>query len=59
MQAVIRSSRDHLNQDVIDNDSPVNEIEEAFEKATLSITKENNKIVKGENGHFINQLVRN
>lgn len=45
-QAVIRSSRDNISSDVID--SPVNEVEEAFEKATLSITKENNKVVKGE-----------
>lgn len=48
MQAIIRGSREHV-ADIIDNDSPVNEVEEAFEKATLSITKEeNNKVVKGE-----------
>lgn len=46
MQAVIRSSREHIDTD--SPDSPVNEVEEAFEKTTLSITKENNKIVKGE-----------
>jgi hypothetical protein len=49
MQAIhaVRGSREHV-ADIIDNDSPVNEVEEAFEKATLSITKEN-KVVKGEN----------
>lgn len=51
MQAIIRSSREHINHDIIDeNDSPVNEVEEAFEKTTLSITKENNKVVKGKEG---------
>lgn len=50
MQAIhaVRGSRDNVASDIIDNDSPVNEVEEAFEKATLSITKENNKVVKGE-----------
>lgn len=48
MQAIIRGSREHVTSDIIDNDSPVNEVEEAFEKATLSITKENNKVVKGK-----------
>ena len=50
MQAIIRSSREHINHDVIDNDSPINEVEGAFEKTTHSITKENNKVVKGKQG---------
>lgn len=52
MQAIhaiaIRNSREHINSDVIDNESPVNEVEEAFEKTTLSITKDSNKVVKGK-----------
>lgn len=49
IHAIVRGSRDHLanSSDIIENDSPINEVEEAFEKATLSITKENSKVVKG------------
>lgn len=55
MQAILHasashSSREHIPDSAIDDndDSPVKEVEEAFEKTTLSITKENSKVVKGE-----------
>jgi hypothetical protein len=46
MQAIIRSSRDHLAEEV-EAESPVNDVEEAFERTTLSISRENSKVVKG------------
>lgn len=45
MKAAIRGSREHVAEQV-EADSPINEVEEAFEKTTLSLTREN-KIVKG------------
>lgn len=44
MHAVIRGSNHHESSE-IDNDSPVNDVEEAFERTTLSISRD--KIVKG------------
>lgn len=43
MKAAIRASREHVDAEVDDVDSPI--AEEAFEKTTLSINKQ--KIVKG------------
>lgn len=45
MQAIIRGSREHVSSEILDDaDSPVNDIEEAFERTTLSIARD--KIVK-------------
>lgn len=47
MQAVIRGSREQISSDILeDSESPVNDVEEAFERTTLSISRE--KIVKGK-----------
>lgn len=50
MQAVIRSSREQVDSDVLDADSPINEVEEAFERTTLSISRD--KLVKGKTKIF-------
>lgn len=48
MQAAIIGSREQVSAEVeVDVDSPINEVQGAFENTTLSITRDN-KIVKGK-----------
>ena len=53
MKAAIRGSREHISVEVDEGDSPT--VEEAFEKATISIEKQ--KIVKGETQRMIHDFV--